>query len=114
MMMNANSYQRYLNLIFMVIRINMYEIFYSLTREIRLAENDSIGHPAFSEIGFYAGISQTDWSWTPLLQILTMMALKISSSQMVTPKMLPIMILFLSEINLNILQAKQLLQQFPG
>jgi hypothetical protein len=30
-------------------------------------ENDSVGAPAFSEIGFMSGISQTDWSWTPLI-----------------------------------------------
>ena len=30
-------------------------------------ENDSIGIPAFSEIGFLSGISQTDWSWSPLV-----------------------------------------------
>src|SRR6185437_1245148 len=28
---------------------------------------DSIGRPAFSEIGFMSGISQTDWSWCPLI-----------------------------------------------
>src|SRR6201995_4319023 len=33
----------------------------------RVGENDSIGIPAFSEIGFLSGISQTDWSWTPLV-----------------------------------------------
>jgi hypothetical protein len=29
--------------------------------------NDTIGPPAFSEIGFMSGISQTDWSWCPLV-----------------------------------------------
>ncbi|HXB07829.1 MAG TPA: VCBS repeat-containing protein [Puia sp.] len=33
----------------------------------RLGQNDSIGIPAFSEIGFLSGIAQTDWSWTPLI-----------------------------------------------
>jgi ASPIC and UnbV/FG-GAP-like repeat len=31
-------------------------------------ENDSIGAPTFAEIGFMSGVSQTDWSWTPLVQ----------------------------------------------
>lgn len=29
--------------------------------------NDSLSHPVFSEIGFYSGIAETDWSWTPLV-----------------------------------------------
>jgi hypothetical protein len=32
-----------------------------------VSQNDSIGIPAFSEIGFMSGISQTDWSWAPLV-----------------------------------------------
>ena len=32
-----------------------------------IGANDSIGRPAFSDIGFMAGISQTDWSWCPLV-----------------------------------------------
>jgi hypothetical protein len=31
----------------------------------RLGQNDSIGAPVFSEIGFFAGIEATDWSWIP-------------------------------------------------
>ena len=38
-----------------------------LNRGPRVLENDSIGMPAFSEIGFLSGISQTDWSWSPLV-----------------------------------------------
>ena len=30
-------------------------------------EGDSVGIPAFAEIGFLSGIAQTDWSWTPLV-----------------------------------------------
>jgi hypothetical protein len=33
----------------------------------RIGENDSIGIPAFSEIGFLSGMAQTDWSWSPLI-----------------------------------------------
>jgi len=39
----------------------------ALNRGPRLADNDSLGAPAFSEIGFMSGISQTDWSWAPLV-----------------------------------------------
>ena len=32
----------------------------------RILDNDSIGPPVFSEVAYYAGIAQTDWSWAPL------------------------------------------------
>ena len=32
----------------------------------RILENDSIGAPLFSEVGYYSGVAQTDWSWAPL------------------------------------------------
>jgi hypothetical protein len=34
----------------------------------RLVGNDSIGDPVFSDVGFYAGVSSTDWSWAPVVQ----------------------------------------------
>lgn len=38
-----------------------------LNRGPRLYENDSLGEPVFSDISFYAGIAETDWSWAPLV-----------------------------------------------
>ncbi len=32
-----------------------------------VGENNQLGHPAFSEIGFLSGVAQTDWSWTPMV-----------------------------------------------
>lgn len=33
----------------------------------RLGENDSVKSPVFSETGFFSGVAETDWSWTPLI-----------------------------------------------
>ncbi len=32
-----------------------------------IGENNKIGEPIFSEIGFSSGVAQTDWSWTPMV-----------------------------------------------
>ncbi|WP_431200659.1 FG-GAP repeat domain-containing protein [Mucilaginibacter sp. P19] len=32
-----------------------------------LGQNDSIKNPVFSETGFLSGVTETDWSWTPLI-----------------------------------------------
>lgn len=29
--------------------------------------NDSVLHPVFGDVGYYAGIAETDWSWCPLV-----------------------------------------------
>jgi len=67
MMMNANSYQTFQN-------NDLYGYSYQYVRNTlqinqgpRVNQNDSIGAPIFSEIGFLSGIAETDWSWTPLL-----------------------------------------------
>jgi len=68
MMMNANSYQNFQN-------SDLYKYQYQYVRNTlqinqgpRVNENDSIGDPVFSEVGYFAGIAETDWSWTPLVQ----------------------------------------------
>ena len=37
-----------------------------LNQGSRISANDSIGAPVFSEVAYYSGIAQTDWSWAPL------------------------------------------------
>jgi hypothetical protein len=32
-----------------------------------MGESDSIKHPVFADLGYFAGIAETDWSWTPLV-----------------------------------------------
>lgn len=34
----------------------------------RVTENDTLSDPVFGDVGFYAGISSTDWSWAPVVQ----------------------------------------------
>jgi enediyne biosynthesis protein E4 len=67
MMMPANSYQTYLN-------NNEYGYEYQYGRntlQLNLGnssnKNDSSAHPVFADIAFYAGVAETDWSWTPLV-----------------------------------------------
>jgi len=68
MMMGSNSYQTYLN-------NDLYDYQYQWVRNtVQLNQgpginsNDSVGDPVFSDIGYLSGISQTDWSWCPLVQ----------------------------------------------
>ena len=65
MMMSPISYRRYQN-------NDQYGYQYQYVRNVlqinqgpRVLKNDSIGPPVFSDIAFYSGISETDWSWTP-------------------------------------------------
>lgn len=67
MMMGANSYQTYQN-------FDQYKYQYQYVRNTLqlnqgrvVNQNDSIGIPAFSQIGFLSGLAETDWSWTPLI-----------------------------------------------
>ena len=66
MMLGANNY-------FIYQKNEQYGFQYQYVRNVlqwnrgpRPGLHDSIGAPVFSDIGFYAGIAETDWSWTPL------------------------------------------------
>ena len=67
MMMGSNNYQGYLNSDIYGYQYQYVRNTLQLNQGTRVGDNDSIGSPAFSEIGFLSGISQTDWSWTPLV-----------------------------------------------
>jgi hypothetical protein len=67
MMMGSNSYQSYINFDLYGYQYQYVHNTLQLNQGPRIGNNDSIGPPAFSEIGFLSGISQTDWSWTPLV-----------------------------------------------
>ena len=67
MMLNANNTETYRNFDFYGHQYQYVRNTLQLNQGPRIAENDSIGIPAFSEISFMSGIAQTDWSWAPLV-----------------------------------------------
>src|SRR5450755_1604872 len=67
MMMGANSAYTYQNFDFYGYQYQYVRNTLQINQGPSVHENDSIGIPAFSEIGFLSGISQTDWSWSPLI-----------------------------------------------
>jgi hypothetical protein len=66
MMMGSNSYQTYLNSDHFGYQYQYVRNSLQLNQGPRI-ENDSIGDPVFSDVGYFSGISQTDWSWCPLV-----------------------------------------------
>lgn len=67
MMMGSLNYQMYLNSDFYSYQYQYVRNTFQLNQGPRVHSNDSIGDPIFSDIGFFSGISQTDWSWCPLV-----------------------------------------------
>jgi hypothetical protein len=67
MMLNANNYSTFQNFERFGYQYQYVRNTLQLNQGPRLLENDSIGAPVFSEIGFMSGIAETDWSWTPLV-----------------------------------------------
>jgi hypothetical protein len=62
----ANNYHTYQNNKLFGYQYQYVRNVLQLNRGPRPGPHDSIGDPIFSDIGLYAGISETDWSWTPL------------------------------------------------
>ncbi|HXD76647.1 MAG TPA: VCBS repeat-containing protein [Puia sp.] len=67
MMMNPGNYQNYIYTEEFGYNYQYVRNTFQLNQGPRVGPNDSIGPPVFSEIGFYSGIAETDWSWTPLV-----------------------------------------------
>ncbi|GAO42670.1 hypothetical protein FPE01S_01_16850 [Flavihumibacter petaseus NBRC 106054] len=67
MMMNAGNYNTIQNFELFKYQLQYIRNTFQLNQGPRLLEGDSIGAPVFSEIAFMSGMSQTDWSWTPLV-----------------------------------------------
>jgi hypothetical protein len=67
MMLGANSYQTYQNSDYFGYQYQYVRNTLQLNNGPRVNGNDSIGDPIFSDVGFFSGIAETDWSWTPLV-----------------------------------------------
>jgi hypothetical protein len=68
MMLGANSYQTYQNNDYFGYQYQYVRNSLQLNQGPRVNQNDSIGDPVFSDVGFFSGIAETDWSWTPVVQ----------------------------------------------
>lgn len=67
MMMNANSYQTYQNSDLFGYQYQYVRNTLQLNNGPSVKSMDSISNPVFSDIAFFAGVAETDWSWTPLV-----------------------------------------------
>ena len=67
MMLNANSYQTYQNSDYFNIQYQYVRNTLQINQGPRVNQNDTIGEPIFSDVSYFAGIAETDWSWTPLV-----------------------------------------------
>jgi hypothetical protein len=67
MMLPSNNYNTIQNFDKFNYQLQYVRNTFQLNQGPRLLEGDSVGAPTFSDIGFMSGISQTDWSWTPLI-----------------------------------------------
>ena len=67
MMLGANSYQTFQLNDFFKYQYQYVRNSIQINEGPRLNFNDSIGDPVFSEIGYFSGIAETDWSWCPLV-----------------------------------------------
>lgn len=63
MLTMANNYQTYQN----NVKYNYGFQFPRNTLQLNRGKDPKTGIPAFSEIGLFAGVAETDWSWTPMV-----------------------------------------------
>src|SRR5450432_2408587 len=67
MMQSPNNYAYYQNSDFFGYQYQYPRNMLQINQGPSVGEGDSIKHPVFSDLGFYAGVAETDWSWTPLV-----------------------------------------------
>jgi hypothetical protein len=67
MMMGPNSYQNYQNSDYYGYQHQYVRNTLQLNQGPRVLGNDSLGDPIFSDVSYFAGVAETDWSWTPVV-----------------------------------------------
>ncbi|MEX6689512.1 FG-GAP-like repeat-containing protein [Danxiaibacter flavus] len=67
MMLGSSSYQTFQLNDFFKYQYQYVRNSLQINQGPRINQNDSVGDPIFSDIGFYSGVSETDWSWCPLV-----------------------------------------------
>ena len=67
MMLGSNNYRTFLYSSNFGIQAQYVRNTLQLNLGPRINTNDSIGDPIFGDIGYFSGIAETDWSWTPLV-----------------------------------------------
>ena len=67
MMLNPNSYQTYQNIDYFGYPYQYVRNCLQVNQGWGVSRGDSMPHPVYAELAFFAGIAETDWSWTPSL-----------------------------------------------
>jgi hypothetical protein len=67
MMLTSSSYQTYQNSDYFKYQYQYVRNSLQVNQGPRVSLNDSTGDPIFSDVGFFSGIAETDWSWCPLV-----------------------------------------------
>ena len=65
MMLNPNSYQTYQNIDYFGYAYQYVRNTLQVNQGWGVSRGDSLRQPVFAELAFFAGIAETDWSWTP-------------------------------------------------
>lgn len=68
LLMSANNYRSYQNNDSFGYQYQYVRNTLQLNQGPRVDPNNLPGDPIFSDVGYFAGISSTDWSWAPLVQ----------------------------------------------
>ncbi len=63
--MSGNNYYEYQSMLYENLMLQYVRNTLQLNMGPRVNGNDSIGQPIFSDVSFYTGTAETDWSWNP-------------------------------------------------